>query len=77
MRSLIDDLKARTEVDVGLGSTPYSDGTWQAHLSLARLGDAASLKHCIAVIEGEKDIVQRVRHFPELLFTRRTPPSSA
>lgn len=69
VRSLIDDLKERTKVK--LGATPFSDGTWEAHLSLARLGDRDSTKYCIQVLEGEKDIVQRVRHFPELLFTRQ------
>lgn len=44
------------------GRSPFLNPQWSANLALARLGDAAAAKHCLASIEGEQDIVQRARH---------------
>jgi hypothetical protein len=49
--------------------------TWSANLALARLGDADAAKFCVEKLEAEKDIVQRVRRFPDLAYTRHEAAS--
>ena len=66
--SVKDDLKKLAEVPKG--ENPFLNPWWSANLALARLGDAESVKHCVQVIEAEKDVSQQVRHFPDLTFIR-------
>jgi len=53
------------------GQSPFLNPQWSANLALARLGDAAAAKHCVATVAGEKDTAQRTRHFEELAYTRQ------
>ena len=71
LRALIDPLKKHVaEHPPDERRSPFGD-PWSAHLALARLGDADSVKHCVATVEGERDLAQRCRHFEELAYTRR------
>lgn len=72
LQSVKDHLESLTKVDVADNDKrAFRYPEWSAHLALARLGDKASLKHCIQAVQAEKSIVQRVRHFDELVFTRQ------
>jgi hypothetical protein len=70
VKSVTDDLK-RLAAPVA-GQSPFLNPQWSANLALARLGDADAVKHCVAAVEGEPDIVQRVRHFHELVYIRQS-----
>jgi hypothetical protein len=76
VRSVIKDLKALA-VPPGPGNSLFINPGWSAHLALARLGEADSLKHCIATIAAEKDCAQKVRHFEDLVFTRQDAAAKA
>lgn len=69
VKSVIDDLKLLARP--GVAQSPFLNPQWSANLALARLGDADAIKHCVATIAAEPDVVQRVRHFPELVFIRQ------
>jgi len=68
MKTVIEDLQAITSTKPGAHrfATPH----WPAHLALARLGNKDAIKVCIETIEGEPDVVQRTRHFQELIYIR-------
>jgi len=68
LKSVADDLKKLSETIPG--RPRFENPSWSAHLALGRLGEAASVKHCVERVENELDAVQRVRHFPELAFLR-------
>ena len=68
LKAVADDLKKLSETIPG--KPRFENPSWSARLALGRLGDAASVKHCVERIENEPDAVQRERHFPELAFLR-------
>ena len=68
LKSVADDLKKLSETIPG--RPRFENPSWSAHLALGRLGEAASVKHCVERVENELDAVQRERHFPELAFLR-------
>ena len=69
VRAVVDDLKPMAKTEAG--QNPFFNNAWSANLALARLGDAAAVKHCIAAIAAEPDIAQRFRHLHELAYIRQ------